>query len=336
MITIKYTDDFDNSLFAVTRVNNSRIGRKLTQKDFIDNNTRIYNISKPGLITIKNRINFRYNISDTVELMLLLEQEEGTISTTNSLESKTAKGKPDEWTLTKENDLYRLVIKRGGDQKYNADLLMNKHTKECIHDALWNEFVNYNCKLKIDKAEDRAEDKAIKNASETAPESPKDDLPNMPKPNEESFTTAQINDNNDSVVSIVSETVLESPKEEKVEEIEQKEESLATDQINDNNDSIVGQSVSETKQEEVKTKTVWDVKEVKDIVFKVEKIDENKLDEVSLSKKMDIAGYFWPSHAAILAKLYGIKVPTKKTGEPDKEAYKEIREYFGKLFGIAV
>lgn len=189
MITIKYTDDFDNSLFAVTRVNNSRIGRKLTQKDFIDNNTRIYNISKPGLITIKNRINFRYNISDTVELMLLLEQEEGTISTTNSLESKTAKGKPDEWTLTKENDLYRLVIKRGGDQKYNADLLMNKHTKECIHDALWNEFVNYNCKLKIDKAKDRAEDIAkdkakdrakdkaediaIKNASETAPESTK-------------------------------------------------------------------------------------------------------------------------------------------------------------------
>ena len=201
MITIKYTDDFDNSLFAVTKVNNSRIGRKLTQKDFIDNNTRIYNISKPGLITIKNRINFRYNISDTVELMLLLEQEEGTISTANSLESKTAQGKPDEWTLTKENDLYRLVIKRGGDQKYNADLLMNKHTKECIHDALWNEFVNYNCKLRIDKAEDRAEDKTIKKASEiiteTAPESTKDDLPSMYKPKEESFTTAQINDNND-------------------------------------------------------------------------------------------------------------------------------------------
>lgn len=211
MITIKYTDDFDNSLFAVTRVNNSRIGRKLTQKDFIDNNTRIYNISKPGLITIKNKINFRYNISNTVELMLLLEQEEGTISTANSLESKTAKGKPDEWILTKENDLYRLVIKRGGDQKYNADLLMNKHTKECIHDALWNEFVNYNCKLKIDKAEDRAKDRAkdkaedraediaIKNASETAPESPKEEKVEETKPNEESLTTAQINDNNDYV-----------------------------------------------------------------------------------------------------------------------------------------
>ena len=294
MITIKYTDDFDNSLFAVTRVSNSRVGRKLTQKDFIDNNTRIYNISKPGLITIKNKINFRYNISDTVELMLLLEQEEGTISTTNSLESKTAKGKPDEWTLTKENDLYRLVIKRGGDQKYNADLLMNKHTKECIHDALWNEFVNYNCKLKIDKAEDRAEDRA-----------------------------------EDKAIKIVPETAPESPKEEKVEETKPNEESLTTAQINDNNDSIIGQSVSEVKQEEVKAKTVWDVKEVKDIVFKVEKIDENKLDEVPLSKKIDIAGYFWPSHEGLIGRLYGINIP-------NKEAYKEIREHFGRIFNVAV
>ena len=297
MITIKYTDDFDNSLFAVTRVSNSRVGRKLTQKDFIDNNTRIYNISKPGLITIKNKINFCYNISDTVELMVLLEQEEGTISTTNSLESKTAKGKPDEWTLTKENDLYRLVIKRGGDQKYNADLLMNKHTKECIHDALWNEFVNYNCKLKIDKAKDKAEDKAIKTITETAPE---------------------------------------SPKEEKVEETKPNEESLTTAQINDNNDSIIGQSIPEVKQEEVKAKTVWDVKEAKDIVFKVEKIDESKLDEVPLSKKIDIVWQFYPSHAAFLAKLYGIKVPVKENNEPNKEAYEEIRKYFGKIFNVAV
>lgn len=170
----------------------------------------------------------------------------------------------------------------------------------------------------------------------TAPESPKDDLPSIPKPKEESFTTAQINDNNDSVISIVSETAPESPKEEKVEETKPNEETLATDQINDNNDSIIGQSIPEVKQEEVKTKTVWDVKEVKDIVFKVEKIDENKLDEVSLSKKSEIAGYFWASQAAILAKLYGIKVPDKKNGEPNKEAYKEIREYFGKIFKIAV
>ena len=102
MITIKYTDDFDNSLFAVTRVSKSRVGRKLTQKDFIDNNTRIYNISKPGLMTIKNKINFCYNISNTIELMLLLEQEEGKITTNNSEKSKTAQGKPDEWTLTKD------------------------------------------------------------------------------------------------------------------------------------------------------------------------------------------------------------------------------------------
>lgn len=183
-----------------------------------------------------------------------------------------------------------------------------------------------------------AKERLIKhrNKPKTAPESTKDDLPSMPKPNEESFTTGQINDNNDSVVSIVSETAPESPKEEKVEEIKPKEETLATAQKNDNNDSIIGQSIPEVKQEEVKTKTVWDEKEIKDIVFKVEKIDENKLDEVSLSKKSDIAGYFWPSHADILAKLYGIKVPDKETGEPDKEAYKEIRKYFGKLFGIAV
>ena len=171
---------------------------------------------------------------------------------------------------------------------------------------------------------------------ETAPESPKDDLPSIPKPNEESFTTAQINDNNDSVVNVVSETAPESPKEEKVEEIKPNEETLATDQINDNNDSIIGQSIPEVKQEEVKTKLVWDVKEVKDIVFKVEKIDESKLDEVPLSKKMDIAWQFYPREAPLLAKRYGIRIPTKKDGEPDKEAYEEIRKYFGKIFNVAV
>ena len=177
---------------------------------------------------------------------------------------------------------------------------------------------------------------SIKTITETAPESTKDDLPSIPKPKEETLATAQINDNNDSVVSIVSETAPESPKEEKVEENKPNEESFTTAQINDNNDSIIGQSIPEVKQEEVKLKTVWDPKEVKDIVFKVEKIDENKLDEVSLSKKSDIAGYFWASHEALLAKLYGIRVPTKENGEPDKEAYKEIRKYFGKIFNVAV
>ena len=134
----------------------------------------------------------------------------------------------------------------------------------------------------------------------------------------------------------IPETAPESPKEEKVEETKPNEETLATGQINDNNDSIIGQSIPEVKQEEVKAKLVWDEKEIKDIVFKVEKIDENKLDEVSLSKKNEIAGYFWTSHADLIGKLYGIRIPTKESGEPDKEAYKEIREYFGKLFGIAV
>ena len=210
--------------------------------------------------------------------------------------------------------------------------LIKEDTKNTMADDVFREALKAaNAKERLTKHRNKP-----KIVPETAPESTKDDLPSMPKPNEESFTTAQINDNNDSVVSIVSETAPESPKEEKVEEIKLNEETLATDQINDNNDSIIGQSVTETKQEEVKTKTVWDVKEVKDIVFKVEKIDENKLDEVPLGKKSDIAGYFWPSHEALLAKLYGIRVPTKENGEPDKEAYKEIRMYFGKIFNVAV
>ena len=127
----------------------------------------------------------------------------------------------------------------------------------------------------------------------------------------------------------ITETAPESPKEEKVEETKPNEESLTTAQINDNNDSIIGQSVSEVKQEEVKAKTVWDVKEAKDIVFKVEKIDESKLDEVPLSKKMDIAGYFWPSHEGLIGRLYGINIP-------NKEGYEEIRKYFGKIFNVAV
>ena len=135
---------------------------------------------------------------------------------------------------------------------------------------------------------------------------------------------------------IVPETAPESPKEEKVEETKPNEESLTTAQKNDNNDSIIGQSIPEVKQEEVKAKTVWDAKEVKDIVFKVEKIDENKLDEVPLSKKREIVDHFWASQVELIAKLYGIKVPVKKDGKPDKEAYEEIRKYFGKIFNVAV
>ena len=126
----------------------------------------------------------------------------------------------------------------------------------------------------------------------------------------------------------ISESVPESPKEEKVEEIKQEEKPITTPQINENN-SIIGQSIPEVKQEEVKAKTIWDVKEVKDIVFKAEKIDENKLSEVPLSKKMDIVGYFWPSQSGLLGRLYGINVPSR-------EGYEEIRKYFGKIFNVAV
>lgn len=125
------------------------------------------------------------------------------------------------------------------------------------------------------------------------------------------------------------ESVPESPKEEKVEEIKQEEKMITTPQINENNNSIIGQSIPEVKQEEVKAKTIWDVKEVKDIVFKAEKIDESKLSEVPLSKKMDIVGYFWPSQSGLIGRLYGINVPSR-------EGYEEIRKYFGKIFNVAV
>ena len=125
------------------------------------------------------------------------------------------------------------------------------------------------------------------------------------------------------------ESVPESPKEEKVEEIKQEEKTVTTPQINENNNSIIGQSIPEVKQEEVKAKTIWDVKEVKDIVFKAEKIDESKLSEVPLSKKMDIVGYFWPSQSGLIGRLYGINVPSR-------EGYEEIRKYFGKIFNVAV
>lgn len=202
--------------------------------------------------------------------------------------------------------------------------LIKEDTKNTMADDVFREALKAaNAKERLIKHRNKP-----KIVPETAPESTKDDLPSMPKPKEESFTTAQINDNNDSIISIVSETAPESPKEEKVEEIKQEEESLATDQINDNNDSLIGQSIPEVKQEEVKTKTVWDVKEVKDIVFKVEKIDENKLDEVSLGKKSEIAGYFWPRQSDLIGRLYGINIP-------NKEGYGEIRKYFGKIFNIA-
>ena len=299
MAKIKYNEDFDSSIFKVTRVDNCKNGRRLSQISFVDDKNNIYKTVKAGRTSIEKLINFHYNVKDSPDIIVHLDEADGVeFTTTNSIESKSARGAPDKWTISKvedpEEELYRIKIVRGGKQGFNRDFLINKHTKDCISEAIYNHLIEHLTKTVLDKAEDRAEDKTIKKASE-----------------------------------IIPETALELPKEEKVEETKPKEESFTTAQKNDNNDSIVGQSVSEVKQEEVKAKTIWDVKEAKDIVFKVEKIDENKLDEVPLSKKMDIAGYFWPSQSGLIGRLYGINIP-------DKEAYEEIRKYFGKIFNVAV
>ena len=307
MAKIKYNEDFDSSIFKVTRVDNCKNGRRLSQIGFVDDKNNIYKTVKAGRTSIEKLINFHYNVKDSPDIIVHLDEADGVeFTTANSIESKSARGAPDKWTISKvedpEEELYRIKIVRGGKQGFNRDFLINKHTKDCISEAIYNHLIEHLTKTVLDKAEDRAEDRAediaedraediaIKNASETAPESPKEEKVEETKPNEESFTTAQ---------------------------------------INDNNDSIIGQSIPEVKQEEVKAKTVWDVKEVKDIVFKVEKIDENKLDEVPLSKKIDIAGYFWPSHEGLIGRLYGINIP-------NKEGYREIREHFGKIFNVAV
>lgn len=295
MAKIKYNEDFDSSIFKVTRVDNCKNGCRLSQISFVDDKNNIYKTVKAGRTSIEKLINFHYNVKDSPDIIVHLDEADGVeFTTANSIESKSARGAPDKWTISKvedpEEELYRIKIVRGGKQGFNRDFLINKHTKDCISEAIYNHLIEHLTKTVLDKAEDRAEDIAIKTITETVPE---------------------------------------SPKEEKVEETKPNEESLTTAQINDNNDSIIGQSVSEVKQEEVKAKTIWDVKEAKDIVFKVEKIDESKLDEVPLSKKMDIAGYFWPSHEGLIGRLYGINIP-------NKEGYEEIRKYFGKIFNIAV
>ena len=306
MAKIKYNEDFDSSIFKVTRVDNCKNGRRLSQISFVDDKNNIYKTVKAGRTSIEKLINFHYNVKDSPDIIVHLDEADGVeFTTANSIESKSARGAPDKWTISKvedpEEELYRIKIVRGGKQGFNRDFIINKHTKDCISEAIYNHLIEHLTKTVLDKAEDKAEDmaedKTIKKASETAPESPKEEKVEETKPNEESFTTAQ---------------------------------------INDNNDSIVGQSVSEVKQEEVKAKTVWDVKEAKDIVFKVEKIDENKLDEVPLNKKIDIAWQFYPSQAESIGKRYGIKVPVKENNEPNREAYDEIRKYLGKIFNVAV
>ena len=299
MAKIKYNEDFDSSIFKVTRVDNCKNGRRLSQISFVDDKNNIYKTVKAGRTSIEKLINFHYNVKDSPDIIVHLDEVDGVeFTTANSVESKSARGAPDKWTISKvedsEEELYRIKIVRGGKQGFNRDFLINKHTKDCISDAIYNHLIEHLTKTVLDKAEDRAEDKA-----------------------------------EDKAIKTITETAPESPKEEKVEETKPNKESLTTAQINDNNDSIIGQSVSEVKQEEVKAKTVWDVKEAKDIVFKVEKIDESKLDEVPISKKMDIAGYFWPSHEGLIGRLYGINIP-------NKEAYEEIRKYFGKIFNVAV
>ena len=303
MAKIKYNEDFDSSIFKVTRIDNCKNGRRLSQISFVDDKNNIYKTVKAGRTSIEKLINFHYNVKDSPDIIVHLDEADGVeFTTANSIESKSARGAPDKWTISKvedpEEELYRIKIVRGGKQGFNRDFLINKHTKDCICDAIYNHLIEHLTKTVLDKAEDKAEDRAEDRAEDKA-------------------------------IKIVPETAPESPKEEKVEETKPNEESLTTAQINDNNDSIIGQSVSEVKQEEVKAKTVWDVKEAKDIVFKVEKIDESKLDEVPLSKKMDIAGYFWPSHEGLIGRLYGINIP-------NKEGYEEIRKYFGKIFNVAV
>lgn len=319
MAKIKYNEDFDSSIFKVTRVDNCKNGCRLSQISFVDDKHNIYKTVKAGRTSIEKLINFHYNVKDSPDIIVHLDEADGVeFTTANSIESKSARGAPDKWTISKvedpEEELYRIKIIRGGKQGFNRDFLINKHTKDCISEAIYNHLIEHLTKTVLDKAENRAENRAEDKAENKAEDRAEDRAEDKAE---------------DKAIKIVPETAPESPKEEKVEETKPNEESLTTAQINDNNDSIIGQSIPEVKQEEVKTKTIWDVKEAKDIVFKVEKIDENKLSEVPLSKKMDIVGYFWPSHDGLIGRLYGINVP-------NKEGYEDIRKYFGKIFNVAV
>ena len=108
-------------------------------------------------------------------------------------------------------DIYHLVVKRGGKSSFDVDLLMNEHTKECIHDALWEAFVEYNCNLKLESAEHK-----ISNTfTESIPESRKEEKQEEIKQEEETLTTLQKNDNNNGIKSLydtdqVINTILEA------------------------------------------------------------------------------------------------------------------------------
>ena len=178
MAKIKYNEDFDSSIFKVTRVDNCKNGRRLSQISFVDDKNNIYKTVKAGRTSIEKLINFHYNVKDSPDIIVHLDEADGVeFTTANSIESKSARGAPDKWTISKvedpEEELYRIKIVRGGKQGFNRDFLINKHTKDCICDAIYNHLIEHLTKTVLDKAEDSAEDIAIKNASETAIESTK-------------------------------------------------------------------------------------------------------------------------------------------------------------------
>ena len=134
MAKIKYNEDFDSSIFKVTRVDNCKNGRRLSQISFVDDKNNIYKTVKAGRTSIEKLINFHYNVKDSPDIIVHLDEADGVeFTTANSIESKSARGAPDKWTISKvedpEEELYRIKIVRGGKQGFNRDFLINKHTK---------------------------------------------------------------------------------------------------------------------------------------------------------------------------------------------------------------
>lgn len=193
MAKIKYNEDFDSSIFKVTRVDNCKNGCRLSQISFVDDKNNIYKTVKAGRTSIEKLINFHYNVKDSPDIIVHLDEADGVeFTTANSIESKSARGAPDKWTISKvedpEEELYRIKIVRGGKQGFNRDFLINKHTKDCISEAIYNHLIEHLTKTTLDKAEERA--------SKLAPESPKEEKQEEIKQEEETLTTAQKNDNN--------------------------------------------------------------------------------------------------------------------------------------------
>ena len=134
MAKIKYNEDFDSSIFKVTRVDNCKNGCRLSQVSFVDDKNNIYKTVKAGRTSIEKLINFHYNVKDSPDIIVHLDEADGVeFTTANSIESKSARGAPDKWTISKvedpEEELYRIKIVRGGKQGFNRDFLINKHTK---------------------------------------------------------------------------------------------------------------------------------------------------------------------------------------------------------------